>query len=99
VAEAQNVLVNGSFEQNFTGWSATGNQDIIAGVSTQGSKSARFNAAQKPPNAVLTQSFSTAPGQSYTLSFDYGVYSAVGQSEQRLQVTLTGNTVLVSQPI
>ena len=98
-AEAQSILANGSFEQNFTGWSVSGNQDIATGTATQGSKCARFNAANKPPNAVLSQSLSTTPGQSYTLSFDYGVYSPVSLRQQRLQVTVQGNNVPVSQLI
>ena len=48
-----------------------------------GTKSARFNAGQRTPNAVLTQSFQTAAGQPYTLGFDYGIYSPVAQREQQ----------------
>jgi hypothetical protein len=93
-------LVNGSFEQNYSGWTATGNQDVISGASaSQGTKAARFNAAQKTPNAVLSQSFSTAPGQTYTLSFDFGVYSPVSLRQQRIQVTVQGSSLLVSQLI
>ena len=92
-------LVNGSFEQDYLGWNRSGNQDVVTGAATQGVKAARFNAAQKPPNAVLTQSFSTTPGRSYTLSFDYGVFSPVSQRQQRLQVTLQGQKSLLSQLI
>ena len=48
---------------------------------------------------MLTQSFATTPGQLYAVHFDYGVYSPVSQREQRLQVTIQGNAVLVSQLI
>jgi hypothetical protein len=92
-------LVNGSFEQDYSGWNRSGNQDVVLGVATQGAKAARFNAAQKTPNAVLNQSFSTTPGRVYTLSFDYGVYSPVSQRQQRLQVTVQGQKVLLSQLI
>ncbi len=34
------------------------------------------------------QSFATTAGQSYTLTFNYGVYSPVRQREQRLSVTV-----------
>jgi hypothetical protein len=93
------AFANGSFEQDYTGWTATGNQDVVFFAATDGLKAARFNAAQTTPNAVLSQSFTTRAGQSYTLSFDYGVYSPASQREQRLQVTVQGNGVLVSQLI
>jgi hypothetical protein len=92
-------LINGSFEQDYTGWNHTGNQDVVIGTASQGTKSARFNAAQKTPNAVLSQSFSTTPGRSYTLSFDYGVMSSLSLRQQRLQVTIQGTAVQVSQLI
>lgn len=92
-------MVNGSFEQNYTGWTASGNQDLSTFAATQGTTAVRFNAGNKTPNAVLSQTFSTTSGQSYTLSFDYGVYSPVNQKEQRMQVTVQGNAVLVSQQI
>jgi len=91
--------VNGSFEQDYSGWNRSGNQDVVSGSATQGSKAARFNAGQKTPNAVLTQSFSTTPGLTYTVSFDYGVYSPVSQRQQRLQLTVQGQTVRLSQLI
>jgi len=91
--------VNGSFEQDYLGWNRTGNQDVVSGAASQGVKSARFNAAQKTPNALLTQTFATTAGKTYTLSFDYGVYSPVSLRQQRLQVTVQGQRVDLSQLI
>jgi hypothetical protein len=96
---APTQFTNGSFEQDYAGWTATGNQDVVFFGATDGIKATRFNAGQTAPNAVLSQSFATTAGQSYTLSFDYGVYSPVNQREQRLEVTVQGNGVLVAQVI
>jgi hypothetical protein len=94
-------LTNGSFEQNFTGWTSSGNLDIMTGSSnaSQGTKALRFNAAQKTPNGVLSQQFTTSRGQKYTLSFDYGIFSPVRSSQQRLKVRLQGNATLLSQTV
>jgi hypothetical protein len=92
-------VVNGSFEQDYLGWNRSGNQDVITGVASHGVRAARFNGGQKAPNAVLTQSVSTIAGRSYTLSFAYGVYSPVSQRQQRLQLTVQGQKVIVSQLI
>ena len=53
---------NGSFEQDYTQWQATGNQEIVtapAYLVTDGRKAVLFNAGQTEPNAVLSQTFST----------------------------------------
>jgi hypothetical protein len=93
------LFANGSFEQDYASWTATGNQDVVFFGATDGVKAARFNAGNTAPNANLSQSFATTAGHSYTLSFDYGVHSPVSQREQRLQVTVQGNGILVSQLI
>ncbi len=92
-------LVNGSFESDFAGWTTTGNLSIRAGApyaATDGSKQVAFNSAQLVPNAVLSQPFATSPGQIYQLAFDVGVL-AYNDSQQRLQVELTGSSSLASQ--
>jgi Protein of unknown function (DUF642) len=95
---AQSVLLNGSFEQGFSGWIATGNQGLVNQAS-QGVQAVRFNSGQKTPNAVLSQTFSTVAGGSYTLTFDYGVFCAVSSKQQRLQLSIQSKTLLVSQLI
>ncbi len=93
------VIANGSFESDYDGWTETGNQGIGgSGGSTDGVKAISFNWNDGTPNGVLTQRFVTTPGQSYTLSFDAGVY-AFNTKEQRLQVTVQGNTTLVTQTV
>ncbi|MEO8614597.1 MAG: DUF642 domain-containing protein [Luteolibacter sp.] len=93
------ALVNGSFESGYTGWTASGNQEIQSAapyVATDGIKLVVFNSANRPATGVLAQTFATSPGVVYQLSFDLGVLS-FNTNEQRMQVDLTGNATLVSQ--
>jgi D-alanyl-D-alanine carboxypeptidase len=92
-------FANGSFEQNYSEWTGQGNQVVLSCCASDGVKAVRFNGGQTAPNAVLSQSFATIAGQSYTLSFGYGVFSAVSQKEQRMQVAVQGGSVLLSQTI
>jgi hypothetical protein len=97
------VPVNGSFEFDYTGWTATGNQAVVSGApftATDGVKAVAFNVGDQPPNGVLMQTISTAVGQSYALTFDVGAFSTVTQNEQRLQVTVQGaNGALVGPQV
>ena len=100
-AASPQLLINGSFESNFTGWNNTGNVFIESAAPfapTQGSKLAGFNGANLAPNAVLSQSFTTVAGQTYTLAFDAGVLSFVS-SQQKVLVTVDGTTNRLSQSI
>jgi hypothetical protein len=92
-------FTNGSFEADFQGWTTSGKVDIetFAGVATDGVKAVSFNGGQQPPNGLLTQTFATTAGQTYTLSFDAGAISGVNQDEQRMQVTVLGTTTLASK--
>ena len=94
-------LVNGSFESGFTGWTSTGNQSIQTAsifLPTNGTKLVGFNGANTTPNAVLSQSFATTPGQTCTLAFDAGVF-AYNTNSQTLQVTVTGTSSLLTQTV
>ena len=74
------VLVNGSFENHTSGvpdsWTTSGNLGI---TSTQGESNGSFALAfslgNLVSNGVLSQTFTTLPGQSYILSFDFGKYA------------------------
>ena len=98
---AGTVLANGSFESNYTGWTATGNQLVPppeAGyVASAGVKNVAFNAGQSTPNGVLSQTFMTTPGQAYVLAFDVGALSFVNQDAQWMQVTVQGSGALLDQ--
>ncbi len=92
-------LVNGSFEDGFDGWTKTGNMTIQSGspyAATDGVRQVAFNSGQLAPNGVLSQTFGTTPGQLYQLTFDMGVI-AYNDSQQRLQVDLSGSSLLISQ--
>ena len=95
-------LTNGSFEADYAGWTVSGNQSVVSGApftATNGSKAVAFNVGQKTPNGVLSQSFTTTAGQLYTLAFDAGAFSTINTSQQRMQVSVQGNTLLLSQTV
>jgi Bacterial Ig domain/Fibronectin type III domain/Protein of unknown function (DUF642) len=96
------LLVNGSFESNYLGWSVQGNQNIAASVSpyksSHGSRLVSFNGLNLPANGVLSQSFATVPGKVHTVSFDTAVL-AYNTSSQKLLVTVTGQGNLLSQTV
>ncbi|MCB1134398.1 MAG: cadherin-like domain-containing protein, partial [Verrucomicrobiae bacterium] len=94
------LLVNGSFENGETGWSMSGSylvyQDDGTYTATEGSGLLVLNGGQGAPNALVSQTFSTVPGQSYTLSYDLGVVS-FNNTEQRLGVQIDGATRLFAE--
>ncbi|MGD7653909.1 MAG: DUF642 domain-containing protein [Verrucomicrobiales bacterium] len=92
-------LVNGSFESDFLGWSATGNTTIKSlppYETTDGVKTAAFNAGNTTPDGVVSQTILTTPGQPYMLSFDMGVL-AYNTSLQSLLVEVTGSPSLLAE--
>lgn len=94
-------FTNGSFELGYAGWTATGNQGIATPTSyspPHGAKVLVFNWGQNTPNAVLSQSFTTIPGQAYTLKFDCGIVD-FHPCEQRLGVTVQGATALLTETV
>lgn len=98
-ALAPSPLVNGSFESNYSGWTASGNQVIrtsTSGMIPDGIKYVSFNSGNAVPNGVLAQTFATSAGQGYHLDLAMGTL-AFNTSEQRLQVEITGIDAPVSQ--
>ena len=101
------IINNGSFESGTTGWTASGNYTIASTANstvplnpTDGSNVIRFNDLNRTPNGVLTQTFATVPGTTYTLSFDVGASALSSTSEQRLQLAVQGaGASLISQTI
>jgi hypothetical protein len=95
------ILQNGSFENDYASWAATGHQAIVANdpnhPATDGSKVVVFNINDQITNALLSQTLATTPGQRYDLAFDYGVVGSV--TDQRLEVTLDGNGNLLDQTV
>jgi len=97
-----NLLTNPSFETGaFTPWVASGGTQYSVGINataipTEGTKSVEFNAANSANGGMLSQTFTTTPGQAYTLAFDLGVLS-YNTSQQKVQIDLTGSGSLFSQ--
>ena len=94
------AFANGSFERGESNWTITGNCDIVSGAAASaGTKSVRLNGGQTTPLGTIAQHFATVPGQAYTFTFDYGIASPSRLTEQRLEVTVSGNSVLLSQTV
>jgi hypothetical protein len=94
-------LTNGSFEQGLAGWTINGNVSCrwtAPYTASNGTNLLVFNAGQTPPNGVVSQTIATVAGQTYSLNFDAGTLS-YNQNEQRLKVTVQGNSALISQTI
>ncbi len=101
LASPQEILVNGSFETGTYGWTTTGNQSVQSTEPyqpTDGTRIVALNAGDLAPNAVLSQTFPTAPGETYVLSFDAGVLS-FNRNVQTLTVNVSGSASLVSQSL
>ncbi len=83
-------LANGSFEDGYAGWSVAGSQELKTATApysaTDGSKLIAFNTVNSLPGGVLSQTFATIPGATYTITFDAGVL-AFNSGSQKLQVT------------
>ncbi len=90
---------NGSFESDYAGWTATGNQEIASKLwfpyhytTNHGDKLVAFNTGMNSPNGVLTRSFPTKVGQTYLLSFNLGIITyQYFDVTQRLNVNVLGS--------
>src|ERR1700692_4635901 len=94
-------IQNGSFENDYANWTASGHQAIATNdpshPASNGSKVVVFNPNDMFANAVLSQTFATTPGQRYGLALDLGTVGAI--ADQRLEVSLTGNGTLLDQVV
>lgn len=100
-ASAADSFSNGSFESGYTGWTTSGNQLIASGslyAPTDGTDVVLFNSGNSTPNAVLSQTFATTTGQTYTVQLDVGV-RAFNKNQQRLQITVQGASTRVNQTV
>ena len=98
---AVELLTNGSFESDYAGWTATGSQGVRVSAPYSAANGARliaFNGGNLPNDGVLTQSFATTPGRTYTLSFAAAVL-AYNFDSQMLSVSVVGIGNLLSQTI
>ncbi|MCA9062796.1 MAG: DUF4347 domain-containing protein, partial [Planctomycetaceae bacterium] len=93
-----NLVTNGSFESDLTGWTATGS--VGAGTSqspTDGTKQVLFNSGGQPNDGVLSQDITTVIGQTYTVLFDYAAYGAA--TAQTLRFEVEGASSLINQTL
>jgi lysophospholipase L1-like esterase len=102
------VLVNGSFELGspgdigtLDGWNVTGNpfgytSHPTSYVPTEGNRFALFNAGGDVFNGIITQTFPTVVGQTYTLSLDQGITGTPGK-QQRILISVDGATNRLGQ--
>jgi hypothetical protein len=96
-SNGQQLLINGSFESGYNGWSGTGNQNTTAPAGTDGTTAVQFNSGDSLPNAVLSQTFTTTVGQQYEVSFDLSAVGYFAQLEQRLVAAIYGDTLLTAK--
>ncbi len=97
--QQQSIINNGNVETgNLSGWTATGpvvvasdttyRTEGFSGNFTNGQYSIFFGSGEQGASSI-SQDFTTIPGQTYTLSFDYGSASVGSISNQSLAVSLT----------
>jgi hypothetical protein len=95
-------FTNGSFESDHTGWTASGNELLVTDsppyAPTDGVTVLAMNGGNTTPNAVLSQTFATVSGQSYTVRFDAGAL-AYNKNTQRLRTIVAGATTRVDQTL
>jgi hypothetical protein len=94
-------LQNPSFENDFQSWTVSGHQSIFIGdpnhPASDGSRVVVFNLDGAVPNAVLSQTIATTPGQRYSLAFDLGTVFAI--ADQRVRAIANGDGVLLDETI
>ncbi|RYD70982.1 MAG: DUF642 domain-containing protein, partial [Verrucomicrobiaceae bacterium] len=96
-----NVLANGGFDEGNLWWRFSGNAAILSDPiypPRDGQNLVAFNTVNSPADGVVSQTFGTVAGKTYTLEFDIGVY-AYTLAEQRLQVSVTGSSGLLSHMV
>jgi len=86
------LLVNGSFEFDYTGWTPSGNQVVINGQASNGNKLVIFNASNTTPNGTLVQMINTTANQRYILTFDIGANAYQSTAEEKLRITAQGTS-------
>ncbi len=102
-----NLLTNGDFATgDLTGWSSSGTVAAIAqsaytpyGVihATPGAYDASFGAGNAPDDGVVSQSFATSVGLSYTVFFEYG--AVVADIPQSLEISIVSGANMLNSSV
>ncbi|MFL6513871.1 MAG: PEP-CTERM sorting domain-containing protein [Chthoniobacterales bacterium] len=98
IAGAQTVIINDDFEtppyetsQAIVGWTVFGNVgEVSEEGSTSGSHAAAFNVGGNSEGNMLSQSFATLTGQTYTVEFDATVFGIRTAGPLSLQIQVFG---------
>jgi hypothetical protein len=107
VARAQNVLVNGNFDEpppnmdgTVTGWDVTGHVAAVTGQGfTTADQAAALSVSGSFEGDMLAQTFTTTIGQAYALDFDAGVYGKPTAGPLSLQIQVMGTSTLLDQTV
>ncbi len=103
VIGSTNLISNGSFEGNTSGWTLTGagTGELTGEGSTAGSYGLGFSVGNNANDGVATTTLNTTVGQTYTISFDMGAYgiSAGINSPQSMSFQVLGASTLVNESL
>jgi Protein of unknown function (DUF642) len=107
IVGAQNVILNGDFETPpfetdgvVSDWAVTGFVGDVSGQGfTSASHAAAFSLGGDSQGNMLSQSFATNPGQSFTLDFDAGVAGVRSGGPLQLQIQVFGTGTLLDQTV
>jgi len=99
LAAGQNVIINGDFETGpfetngtVSGWTVTNNVGDVSGEGfTSSSHAAAFSLGGDSQGNMLSQTFATVSGITYTLDFDAGVFGVRTGDPLSLQIQVFGS--------
>ena len=107
-AAAQNLIVNGSFEDGphdpsdiILNWDigGTGAVHSAAQGATSGDYSAALSIGGNSEGSTMSQTFATTIGQAYMVEFDAGVFGTRDGDPLKLNIGVVGNGTLVNSTI
>ena len=107
VARAQNVIVNGNFDEpppdmdgTVTSWDVTGHAAQVTGQGfTTSDQAAGLSVSGNFQGDMIAQTFTTTVGQAYALDFDAGVFGKPTEGPLSLQILVTGTGMLVNDTV
>ena len=107
VTFAQNIIVNGNFDEpppntdgTVTSWDVTGHAAAVTGQGfTSADQAAALSVSGSFEGDMLSQAFTTTIGQTYTLDLDAGVFGEPTEGPLSLQIQVTGAGALVDATV
>ncbi|MFO1001923.1 MAG: cadherin domain-containing protein [Planctomycetaceae bacterium] len=102
VVGSTNLISNGSFESNTTGWTLSGStiRSNTQGA-TAGSYGLGLTSGNGAVDGVASTTIATTVGQTYTVTFDMGAYAITGgiNSAQTMNFQVQGASTLINENI